>query len=265
HIDIWKGFFIAVNSGPFLQDTRRGNHVVYSLYLFPVYFSIAFVSVPMVFRYFIICRNHIMSCAHMAVLLLMVALATSALTASEVFFWYPLSERTITERATELARRECYNKGEVPLLHVDEIFKPSTFVPLIAAGGIATGSYMVIIACVVAMRRTLRHSSVINERSRSLQRQLDYAFLAQCIAPLLLIVVPIVGCILAAFGFEQFTSIARMCTSCISFIAICNPLSATVFIKSYRRGIVHCLQKCIPRQYHVRVYVKSKSGESSDA
>lgn len=137
-----------------------------------------------------------MSCAHMAVLLLMVALATSALTASEVFFWYPLSERTITERATELARRECYNKGEVPLLHVDEIvsfvfaenmrtiksclqFKPSTFVPLIAAGGIATGSYMVIIACVVAMRRTLRHSSVINERSRSLQRQLDYAFLAQ--------------------------------------------------------------------------------------
>lgn len=62
-----------------------------------------------------------MSCSQIAVLLLMVALATSALTASEVFFWYPLAERTSTKRASVLARRECYDEGEVPILDVDDI------------------------------------------------------------------------------------------------------------------------------------------------
>ncbi|KAH7713801.1 7TM GPCR protein [Aphelenchoides avenae] len=261
HLDSRHGIFTAINNGPFVFDEVWKNHVVYSICLFPIYFTISFVAVPMVFRYFVVCRSRVLNTPELLLLLALTAIPTIVFSTCEAMLWYTLSDQTIAEYGQELASDECYDRGQVLLLHYKELLKPNVFAPIAVAGGIVVGSYGVILFCVAAMRQTLRTSTAFSEKTRRLQKQLEYALIVQSLNPLLLFVIPIFGCILAILGVEQMRPVARLCTSFLSWIAVCNPISAMIFIKAYRRALMEYCVKIVPNRLHSRVYATSTSTE----
>ncbi|KAH7713802.1 7TM GPCR protein [Aphelenchoides avenae] len=261
HLDIRHGVFTAINNSPFVFKEAWMNHMVCSICLFPIHFTISFVSVPIVFRYFVVCRSHVLNKLELFLLLTITAIPAIVFNACEAALWYALSEKTIADYEYELAADECYDRGQVPLLHYKEMLKPSVFAPTAVSGGIVIGSYGVILFCVAAMRQTLRTSRAFSEKTRRLQKQLEYTLIVQSLIPLFLFVIPIIGCILAILGVEQLRPVALLCTSLVSWIAVCNPISAMIFIKAYRRALVEYCMKVVPLRLHSRVYATSTSTE----
>ncbi|KAH7713804.1 hypothetical protein AAVH_18835 [Aphelenchoides avenae] len=90
-----------------------------------------------------------------------------------------------------------------------------------------------------------------------MQKQLEYTLVVQSLNPLILSVIPIVGCILAVAGVDQLRPVTRLCSSLLSWIAVCNPISAMFFIKAYRRAVAEYCMKLVPRRLQSRVYVTS--------
>ncbi|KAH7725986.1 7TM GPCR protein [Aphelenchoides avenae] len=89
-----------------------------------------------------------------------------------------------------------------------------------------------------SLRCPVSAHSKLSERQKSLHRQLDYALALQAVNPLVLMVIPEMGTIVAVLGLAtQLKPVVLVTTTVVSLIPILNPLSTILFVKCYRQAV----------------------------
>ncbi|KAH7704146.1 7TM GPCR protein [Aphelenchoides avenae] len=202
-----------VNNGPFAASSLLTNMRLFCAYLFFVYFTIAVVAVPMIYRYLTVC--------------------------SAYFICIPSAFETAEKLATTIQAHECHDVGEMYIYAIQDIVSAKALL-FLTAGAVVTGTYATVIVCVIKLRRTAQKTAT------GIHRQLHYALLFQASTPLLVIVIPIGGLIFAVFGAEQMRVVAQYCTMALAFIPVFNLLSTIAFIKCYRQSLTKFFVKVTP-------------------
>ncbi|KAH7709756.1 hypothetical protein AAVH_22953 [Aphelenchoides avenae] len=119
HADIRRGLIIVYNNGLYIGDLWT-NFLQMCLYFYVIYLSIAIVAVPMIFRYFAICREHVLSTRQFVLLVVSVMIVPSSVPLSAILLWYTTSLRTLDEYAETINELGCYDKGQIVLFHASE-------------------------------------------------------------------------------------------------------------------------------------------------
>ncbi|KAH7694896.1 7TM GPCR protein [Aphelenchoides avenae] len=243
HVDIRSGVLFASLHGILERETFAENYTVSTIWIAVTYYTVASTAVPLVYRYFAVCRNRHLGALEVATLIAAVVAGSSFVPLTMELFSRPAGEVITTEMATYADIGTCENRHDIPYFSIVS-FSASMMLPLTASSFVVTVSYSVIIVCSYKIWHHVKHSAMMSNRMLAIQSQLNRVLLLQALLPLILNVAPLSATFLVLiFRAEGLGRVIVTTTSVLAWIPALNPLLAICFVKQYRQEILNLFRR----------------------
>ncbi|KAH7724847.1 7TM GPCR protein [Aphelenchoides avenae] len=265
HLSFQNGILFMVVNG-FYTDSYDTNFALVMFQIYMIYATLAMGTIPLTFRYFSICRQHVLTILQLLPIVVTALLLPSPIVITGYVAWYANGQEIRRRMSDEIRNMTCGDPGEVPLFTAGQILssQSSVMYSLPLLGGVANVliTSSIIIFCTVNICVAVRQG-VFSVRVRALQRQLNSALAVQALNPLVAMVIPLGFALAAMLTESDRVSFALPAVTAITaYVPLLNPLSTIFFIRSYREAVIHffsshCVRKRIAP--HASTFATSSS------
>ncbi|KAI1705183.1 serpentine type 7TM GPCR chemoreceptor str domain-containing protein [Ditylenchus destructor] len=236
HAIVSEGVYFVALNGPIHTPNPSLCFFLLCIFLFTFNFTVVFVTIPFVYRYFLICRNTSIGDTKFYLLIAWSILSGTFVPIACYFCYYDHMWSILLSKDT-ISFLPCDYPAQIPFFAMELTWATAT--PLLIGAFTITYNYTIIVWCSVKIWSKVNSMRHMSQAVVTMNRQLNYMLLVQSISPIALMAVPVLAMFGAVFIGVKEADGMLLVTVAISWVPVLNPLSTIYFVKCYRIKICY--------------------------